>query len=167
MTLRLITGLALTPEHFLPKALSRKARGFFVYGVQFDRIRHAEETKCLTIFYLSLDLLHKPVRFIERIETMNTKAYETIQGTLSFLVLGSFTIAFTFTAEYYNLLNALDLTPWGMTYVPVIFNTAWAIFALAVIAKVWGAYVSFRFAYRIEIANKFYAIANKIDPRRN
>jgi hypothetical protein len=98
---------------------------------------------------------------------MNTKAYETIQGTLSFLVLGSFTIAFTFTAEYYNLLNALDLTPWGMTYVPVIFNTAWAIFALAVIAKVWGAYVSFRFAYRIEIANKFYAIANKIDPRRN
>ena len=100
------------------------------------------------------------------IDKMTSRTYENIQGALSFVVLGSFSIAFTFTAEYYNLLNALDLTPWGMTYVPVIFNTAWVIFALAVIAKVWGAYVSFRFAYRIDIANKLYALADKIDPRR-
>ena len=167
MTLRLITGLALMPKHFSPKALSRKARGFFVYGFQFDRIRHAEENKCLTNFYLSLDLLHKPIRFIERIEKMNTKAYETIQGALSFLVLGSLAIALTFTIDYFQLVNALDISLWGQTFMPSLIAGAWAIFALAVIAKVWGAYVNFRFAYRIEIANKFYAIANKIDPRRN
>ena len=98
---------------------------------------------------------------------MNTKTYETIQGTLSFLVLGSLAIALTFTIDYFQLANALDLSIWGQTFMPSIIAGAWAIFALAVIAKVWGAYVNFRFAYRIEIANKFYAVANKIDPRRN
>ncbi len=174
MTLRLITGLALMPELFSPKALSRKARGFFVYGFQFDRIRHAEENKCLTNFYLSLDLLHKPIRFIERIEQMNTKTYETIQGALSFLVLGSLAIALTFTIDYFQLVNALDISLWGQTFMPSLIAGAWAIFALAVIAKIWGAYVSFRFAYKVEIAQKFYALGgkfyatgSKIDPRRN
>ena len=97
---------------------------------------------------------------------MTSRAYENIQGILSFVVLGSLAIAGTFTLDYYNLVNAMDITPWGMTYVPVIFNTAWVVFALAVVAKLWGAWVHFGFWYRIDLSNKFYAIAERIDPRR-
>jgi hypothetical protein len=68
--------------------------------------------------------------------------------------------------EYYNLLNAMDLSEWGKQYLVPFFTTAWVIFGLAVVAKVWGALVHFGFWYRIDLSNKFYAVAEKIDPRR-
>ena len=97
---------------------------------------------------------------------MSSRTYENIQGALSFVVLGSLAIAATFTMEYYNLLNAMDLNQLGKEMLPAIFVTAWVIFGVAVIAKVWGAVVNEGFYRRIQISNKLYDLADKIDPRR-
>lgn len=97
---------------------------------------------------------------------MTQRAYDNIQGVLSYVVLISLAIAGTFTMEYYNLLNAMDLTPYGKSFMPPFFMTAWAIFALAVIAKLWGGWVHNKFWIQLDLANKFYAVAEKIDPRR-
>lgn len=97
---------------------------------------------------------------------MSSRTYENIQGALSFVVLFSVAIAATFTMEYYNLLNAMDLSDWGRQYMVPFFTTAWVVFALAVVAKLWGAWVHLGFWYRIDLSNKFYALADKIDPRR-
>jgi hypothetical protein len=96
----------------------------------------------------------------------HTTGYEVTQGVLSFVVLISLALAGTFTLEYYNLVNAMDITSWGMTYVPVIFNTAWVIFALAVVAKLWGGWVQNKFWLKVDLADKFYSVGNRIDPRR-
>jgi|TARA_B110000977_G_scaffold195439_1_gene273870 magnesium-transporting ATPase (P-type) len=96
----------------------------------------------------------------------HTTGYEIAQGVLSFVVLISLVFAGTFTLEYYNLVDAMDITPWGMTYVPVIFNTAWVIFALAVVAKLWGGWVQNKFWIKADWADKFYSVGSRIDPRR-
>lgn len=97
---------------------------------------------------------------------MTSRTYENIQGGLSWVALLSAGVAFPFTLEYYNLINAMDLSVWGQQYLPPVFGTAWAIFAVAMVAKVWGALANEGFWYRIQIANKLYAVADKIDPRR-
>ena len=97
---------------------------------------------------------------------MSSRTYENIQGALSFVVLFSVAIAATFTMEYYSLLNAMDLSDWGKQYLVPFFTTAWIIFGLAVVAKLWGAWVHLNFWYRIDLSNKLYALADKIDPRR-
>ena len=97
---------------------------------------------------------------------MSQRAYDNIQGVLSYVVLFSLAIAGTFTAEYYSLLNAMDLSDWGKQYLVPFIAGAWAVFAVAIIAKAWGAWVSYRFWYRIDLSNKLHALAEKIDPRR-
>ena len=96
----------------------------------------------------------------------HTTGYEVTQGVLSFVVLISLTLAGTFTLEYYNLLNAMDLTPWGKSFMPPFFITAWVIFALAVVAKLWGGWVQNKFWLKVDLADKFYSVGNRIDPRR-
>lgn len=99
-------------------------------------------------------------------EKMSSRTYETIQGVLSYVVLVSLALAATFTIDYNNLLGANDLTAWARDFMPPFIITTWAIFAVAVVAKVWGAWVSYRFWYRIDLSNKLYALAQRIDPRR-
>ena len=99
-------------------------------------------------------------------EKMSQRAYDNIQGLLSYVVLISLAIAVTFTVDYSNLLGANDLTAWAREFMPPFIITTWAIFAVAVVAKLWGAWVQYRFWYRIDLSNKFYALAEKIDPRR-
>lgn len=94
-----------------------------------------------------------------------TRFYDTIQGLLSWVVLLSLGVALPFTLEYYNLLNAMDLSAWGKQYLPPIFNTAWAIFALALTAKVWGGIVENGRYYRLGLAHKLRYYADRIDPR--
>ena len=94
------------------------------------------------------------------------KHYDTIQGLLSYVLLFSFAIGFAFTFEYYTRLTTMDLTPWGYTYLPTIFGVAWGIFAVALIAKVWGAWVEYGFFYRVTLSNKLRATADRVDPRR-
>ena len=96
----------------------------------------------------------------------HTTGYEVTQGVLSFVVLISLAFAGTFTLEYYNLLNAMDLTPWGKSFMPPFFITAWVIFALAVVAKLWGGWVQNKFWLKVDLADKFYSVGNRIDPRR-
>jgi len=97
---------------------------------------------------------------------MTTRTYENIQGLLSYAVLIGGTIGFAFWVDYYQLLGENDLTSWGYTYTPVIFQTFFGIFAVALIAKLWGAWVHNKFWLKAEIADKLHAIADKIDPRR-
>lgn len=98
-------------------------------------------------------------------ESVSTKAYDLIQGILSYVALLSFAVAFTFTFEYFNLLNAMDLTDWGRSFLPPFFLTAWAIFGVAVIAKAWGAWVQYRFWYALDLAKFLRRLADKVDPR--
>ena len=98
---------------------------------------------------------------------MNSRTYENIQGLLSYAVLLSGGVALAFTLEYNNLVFENDITAQGLQILPVIFNTAWAIFAVAIIAKAWGAWVQNKFWLKVEIADKLYNTAYKIDPRRH
>lgn len=97
---------------------------------------------------------------------MNSRTYENIQGLLSYTVLLSGAIALAFTLEYNNLVSEKDITAWGLQNVPVIFNTAWVIFGIAIIAKVWGAWIENKFWLKVELADKLHALAYRIDPRR-
>tara|TARA_B110000285_G_C15081516_1_gene593772 strand:- start:457 stop:780 length:324 start_codon:yes stop_codon:yes gene_type:complete len=96
----------------------------------------------------------------------HTTGYEVTQGVLSFVVLISLALAGTFTMEYYSLLNAMDLSDWGKQYLVPFFTTAWVIFALAVVAKLWGGWVQNKFWIKADWADKFYSVGNRIDPRR-
>jgi hypothetical protein len=102
----------------------------------------------------------------KREEKMSSRTYENVQGVLSYVVLLSLAIAATFTIDYNNLLGANDLTAWAREFMPPFIITTWAIFAVAVVAKVWGALVHFGFWYRIDLSNKLHALAERIDPRR-
>lgn len=97
---------------------------------------------------------------------MTSRTYDTIQGLLSYAVLFSGAIALAFTLEYNNLIFENDITPWGRQNLPIIFNTAWAIFAVAIVAKVWGFWIENKFWLKGDIADKLHAFADKIDPRR-
>jgi hypothetical protein len=100
-------------------------------------------------------------------EKMTAERYETIQGLLTWVVFISLGIAVTFTVEYHNLLGASDLSEFGRAYLPPFFTTAWVVLALALIAKTWGSLVRYHSYYRLELANKLYALAGKIDPLPN
>ena len=97
---------------------------------------------------------------------MSSRTYENIQGLLSYAVLIGGAVGFTFWVDYYQLLGENDLTSWGYTYTPVIFQTFFGVFAVALIAKLWGGWVHNKFYLKIEIADKLHAFADKIDPRR-
>lgn len=101
-----------------------------------------------------------------RIDKLTQRSYDTIQGLLSYVVLISLAIAVTFTVDYTQLLGANDTTAWAREFMPPFIITTWAIFAIAVVAKLWGAWVQYRFWYRIDLSNKLHALAEKIDPRR-
>lgn len=98
-------------------------------------------------------------------QNVSTKAYEVIQGILSYVALLSFAVAFTFTFEYFGLLNAMDLSEWGKQFLVPFFTTAWAIFGVAVIAKAWGAWVQYRFWYALDLAKFLRGVADRVDPR--
>ena len=99
-------------------------------------------------------------------EKMSQRTYDNIQGVLSYVVLLSLAIAVTFTIDYNNLLGANDLTSWAREFMPPFIVTTWAIFAVAVVVKLWGAWVQYRFYYRIDLSNKLHNLAERIDPRR-
>jgi hypothetical protein len=92
-------------------------------------------------------------------------AYDRFQGALSYLVLISLAMALTFTVEHYNLLAVSDLSEWGARFMPPFIATAWTVFAIAVIAKAWGAWVQYRFWYRIDLAKALRRLADRVDPR--
>ena len=97
---------------------------------------------------------------------MTQRTYDNIQGLLSYAVLLSGAVGVAFWVDYNNLLGADDLSVWGYAYGPVIFQTFFGVFAVALIAKLWGAWVHNKFWLKAEIADKLHAIADKIDPRR-
>ena len=97
---------------------------------------------------------------------MTQRTYDNIQGLLSYAVLIGGAIGVAFWVDYYELLAESDLSTWGYSYGPVIFQTFFAIFAVALVAKLWGGWVYNKFWLKIEIANKLHATAEKIDPRR-
>jgi hypothetical protein len=73
---------------------------------------------------------------------MSDTTYQNIQGGLSFLLLGVGAIALTFTIDYLQLVNALDLSIWGQTFMPSLITGAWVVAGLTLAAKVWGHLVN-------------------------
>jgi fumarate reductase subunit D len=98
-------------------------------------------------------------------QNVSSRAYDLIQGILSYVVLLSLVVAGIFTAEYYSLLNAMDLSDWGKQFLVPFFTTAWIIFGVAVIAKAWGAWVQYRFWYALDLAKALRRLADRVDPR--
>ena len=97
---------------------------------------------------------------------MTQRTYDNIQGLLSYGVLIGGTIGLVFWVDYHQLLGANDLSSFGYTYTPIIWQIFFGLFAVSLIAKAWGAWVHFGFWYRIDLSNKLRALAEKIDPRR-
>ena len=98
---------------------------------------------------------------------MTQRTYDNIQGLLSYAVLITGAVGFAFWVDYHELLGASDLSTWGYSYGPVIFQTFFGIFAVALVAKLWGAWIHNKFWLKVEIADKLYNTAYKIDPRRH
>lgn len=97
---------------------------------------------------------------------MTQRTYDNIQGLLSYAVLIGGLMGLMFWVDYYQLLGENSLSSWGHAYTPVIFQTFFGVFAVASIAKLWGAWVYNKFWLKIEIANRLHTTADKIDPRR-
>ena len=97
---------------------------------------------------------------------MTQRTYDNIQGLLSYAVLIGGAIGVALWIDYHQLLGENDLSSWGYSYAPVIFQTFFGIFAVALVAKLWGGWVHNKFYLKIEIADKLHAFADKIDPRR-
>lgn len=97
---------------------------------------------------------------------MTQRTYDNIQGLLSYGVLLGGAIGFAFMVDYYQLLGANDLTPWGYAYAPVIFQSFLGLFAISLVAKLWGGWVYNKFWLKAEIADKLHRTADRIDPRR-
>lgn len=98
---------------------------------------------------------------------MTQRAYDNIQGLLSYGVLIGGAIGFTFWADYNFRLLDNDLTAWGYAYVPTIYNSFFTLFAVSLIAKLWGGWVHNKFWLKARLADKLHATAYKLDPRRH
>lgn len=97
---------------------------------------------------------------------MTQRAYDNIQGLLSYGVLIGGTIGLVFWIDYHQLLGANDLTSFGYTYTPIIWQIFFGLFAVSLIAKAWGAWVYNNFWLKARLADRLHAIAYRIDPRR-
>lgn len=98
---------------------------------------------------------------------MTQKTYDNIQGLLSYGIMIGGLIGFAFWADYNQLLSDNDVSPWGYAYAPIIYQSFFALFAVSLIAKLWGSWIHNRFWLKVEIADKLHAIADKLDPRRH
>lgn len=97
---------------------------------------------------------------------MTSRTYETIQGLLSYAVVISGAIALAFTLEYNRLISENDISLWGLQNLPTIYNTAWAIFGIVIVAKVWGFWIENKFWLKVKLADKLHNTADQLDPRR-
>jgi hypothetical protein len=97
---------------------------------------------------------------------MTQRTYDNIQGALTYAVLASGTFALLFWLDSVNLIAVGDYSEFGYQVMPKVIGTLFVIFGLAVIAKVWGAWVHNRFWFRVRLADKLHNTAYKIDPRR-
>jgi len=97
---------------------------------------------------------------------MTQRTYDNIQGALTYAVLASGTFALVFWLDSVNLIAVGDYSNFGYEVMPKVIATLIAIFAVALIAKVWGAWVHNNFWIRARLADKLHNTANQIDPRR-
>lgn len=90
------------------------------------------------------------------------KGYEITQGVFSWIALLAFGVALPFSLEAMGILNSLS-------YDFYVFDTALiagSIFALAIAVKLAMGLKENKFIIRLNLANWFYSMSIKLDPRR-
>lgn len=97
---------------------------------------------------------------------MTQRAYDNIQGLLTYAVLVPATLALVFWVDSIGLIAVGDYSDFGYEFMPRIITALLVISALAVIAKTWGAWVHNNFWIRARLADKLHNTAYQIDPRR-
>lgn len=90
------------------------------------------------------------------------RGYEITQGVLSWVVLLAFGVAMPFTLESWGVLNALSFD----TYVAETALVAGSIFAVALAVKLAMGLRENKFFIKLNLANWFYSMSVKLDPRR-
>ena len=97
---------------------------------------------------------------------MTQRTYDNIQGLLTYAVLVPATLALVFWVDSIGLIAVGDYSNFGYEVMPKVIGGLLVIFGLAVIAKVWGAWVHNNFWIRARLADKLHNTAYQIDPRR-
>lgn len=90
------------------------------------------------------------------------RGYEITQGVLSWIVLLAFGVAMPFSLEAMGVLNALSFD----LYVADTALIAGSIFAVALAVKLAMGWRENKFFIKMNLANWFYSMSVKLDPRR-
>lgn len=89
--------------------------------------------------------------------------YEVAQGALSWVAFLAFGVAFPFTLESWGVLNALSFDQ----YVAETALWAGGVFAVVVAVKLAMGWSENKFIIKLNLANWFYSMSVKLDPRRH
>lgn len=126
----MLSGLAQPP--ITP---SLTARGF-AFGVavrsDFDTPKKSFN-QYLTLLIYAVRLSLKPTS--ERIGKMDKVTFKKVQGSLTAVAMVTGFLAVFLAGDFYNLLMANDLTPFGVAVMPWIIGGLFAVSALVVLAK--------------------------------
>lgn len=90
------------------------------------------------------------------------RGYEITQGVLSWIVLLAFGVALPFSLEAMGVLNSLSFD----LYVADTALIAGSIFAVALAVKLAMGWRANKFFIKMNIADWFYSMSVKLDPRR-
>lgn len=91
-------------------------------------------------------------------------SYTRIQNGLSAVAGATGFGAIMFSIDYSQNLAIYGLTEWGYQTMPAIIATLWGVFAVSVVAKLWGAWVENRFWLKRNLAQKLETVADKLHP---
>lgn len=94
------------------------------------------------------------------------RVHENIQGVLSTIALVSGAIAAGASIDFNMLRAEADLSAFGAQHYPTIITASFAIFGVTMALKLWGHLANNGFWLRIELSNKLYSVAERVDPRR-
>jgi len=97
---------------------------------------------------------------------MTGRTYENIQGVLSTFALAFGALFVGAGIDYTMLKSEADLSAFGAELYPTLIGVSGLAFAVIILLKLWGAFALNGFYLKIQIAEKFYSLANTIDPRR-
>jgi len=92
--------------------------------------------------------------------------YENTQGVLSMFALTFGALGAGGAIDFHFLKSEADLSAFGAEFYPALIATGLSVFAVAMVLKLVGASVHNSFWLRIELSNKLYSVAERVDPRR-
>lgn len=102
---------------------------------------------------------------IRKVNTTGS-TYDNVQGVLSWfsLTLGATWVGASI--DFHFLKAEADLSAFGAEFYPLLIG--WSGFGFALVAgiQLWGYLAKNKFWLKVELSNKLYSFADKVDPRR-